>query len=75
MLHIADWINKISYSGKDYYHANVEDDPFDYSYKAGTRERDTPRRKADVTRAMKNIEDTPREVLSRAFKGRSPRVK
>jgi hypothetical protein len=75
MLHIAGWINKIPYSGKDCYHATVDDDPFDYSYKTGTRERDTVRRKADVTRAMKTVEDTPKEVLSRAFRGRSPRVK
>jgi len=75
LLHIARWIKKIPYSRKDYYHATVEDDPFDYGYKTGTPVRDTPRRKADVTRAMKPIEDTPDEVLRRAYEGRSSRTK
>ena len=75
MLNIAGWIKKISYSGKDYYHATVEGDPFGYSYKTGTAERDTLRRKADIASAMKAIEDTPQTVLNRALAGRKPRVK
>lgn len=75
MLHISGWLKKIAYSGKDYYYAAFEEDPFNYAYKTGTRERDTMRRKADVTRAMKIIEDTPNHVVRWAFKNRSPRVK
>lgn len=63
---IAGWIHKIPYSHTDYYCATVDSDPFDYSYKAGTPERDSLRRKLDITNAAKVIEEISPYVLTQA---------
>jgi len=74
MLQIARWITKIS-TDRDYYHTNIDDDPFGYSYKPDATERDTLRRKADIAQEMKAIEETPATVFSRAMAGRKRRAK
>jgi hypothetical protein len=74
MSRVAGWISKIS-TDRDYYHTTIDDDPFDYSYKPHARERDTVRRKADIAREMKTIEETPATVFSRAMAARRPRTK
>jgi hypothetical protein len=74
-LIIAKWIKKYSYSHKDYYYALFDNDPLNYSYKTGVRERDSLRRKADVREAMRAIERVPAYVLSKAIGDRRFPVK
>jgi hypothetical protein len=69
-LIIAKWITKYSYSHKDYYYALFDDDPLNYSYKPGVREKDSLRRKADIREAMGAIEQVPAYVLSKAIADR-----
>jgi hypothetical protein len=66
-LIIAKWITKYSYSHKDYYYALFDNDPVNYSYKTGIREKDSLRRKADIREAMGAIEQVPAYVLSKAI--------
>jgi len=72
-MELAGWIKKFSYSDKDYYFTASDEDPFKYSFRPGTSDRDSIRRKADVTRAMESIEVPPRAVLSAAAAGRKPK--
>jgi hypothetical protein len=69
---IAGWVRKIPYSHTDYYCATVDNDPFGYSYKTGTAERDGLRRKLDITNAAKVIEEIPPYVLAEATRARRP---
>jgi hypothetical protein len=74
-LMIAGWLKKYSYSRKDYYYATVDDDPFNYSYRAGIRERDSLRRKSDIREGMKAVEQVPPYVLGKAAGDRRPSAK
>jgi hypothetical protein len=66
---ISGWINKIA-ADRDYYHATVDQDPFDYSYNAAARERDTVRRKTDIALELTTVERAPQTVFARAMTGR-----
>lgn len=72
---IAGWVRKLPYSHTDYYCATADTDPFNYSYKPGTAETDSIRRKLDITNAMKAIEDIPPYVLAAATRAGRPRAK
>lgn len=63
---LAGWVQKFSYSSKDYYYATLDDDPFAYSYKPGTSVRDTLRRKAEISVAVRAFENVPHPVIRRA---------
>lgn len=69
-LELAGWISKISYSGKDYYFALSDDDPFDYSFKSNVRQKDTLRRKTIVAASMKKIEMPPTHVRTTVLRRR-----
>ncbi|MCJ9754470.1 retron St85 family effector protein [Neorhizobium sp. BETTINA12A] len=63
-MKIAGWIDKYTYSNKAYWHPLTEQDPFArYSYKAQTADRDTVRRKLEVTEAVKRDLRPPTHVL------------
>ena len=74
-LMIAGWLRKYSYSRKDYYYATVDADPFNYSYRAGIRERDSLRRKSDIREGMKAVDQVPPYVLGKAAGDRRPSAK
>jgi hypothetical protein len=74
-LVIAGWVRKIPYSHTDYYCATIDSDPFNYSFKSGTTERDSIRRKLDITKAMKVIEEVPAYVLNQATHARRSAAK
>ncbi len=67
-MEIAGWVGRISYSGKEYLYA-LDGDPFDYSFKSSTQERDSLRRKVEVVRSITDLERAPdhvREVATAA---------
>jgi hypothetical protein len=72
---IAGWVLKLPYSHTDYYCATVDNDPFNYSFKTGTTERDSIRRKLDIAKAMKVIEEVPSYVLNKATHARRSTTK
>jgi hypothetical protein len=72
-MQLVGWIKKIPYSGKDYYSTTIDEDPFNYSFRSGPLVRDSIRRKTDIARAMKSIEDLPKAVLTAAAAGRRPK--
>lgn len=61
-MELAKWIKRYSYSGKDYFFALVDDEPFDYSYKSGVNETSTVRRKLAVQQALRKLEVIPKYV-------------
>jgi hypothetical protein len=61
-MKLAGWIDIISYSGKDYYHALHPIDPLSYSFKPGVAERDIPRRKWDINSELAKTISAPRYV-------------
>jgi hypothetical protein len=69
-MQLAKWIGRLSYSGKDYFFALVDDEPFDYSYKSGVNETLTVRRKMVVHEALRKTEIIPKYVLKQAASAR-----
>lgn len=69
-MQIANWIKRESYSGDDYFYAVFDDDPFDYSYKAGVIETSAVRRKIQIQAELKKIISVPSYVTKVAAKAR-----
>ncbi|MGD9657422.1 MAG: retron St85 family effector protein [Methylocystis sp.] len=61
-LQLVGWIRVLSYSGKDYFYALIDRDPFDYSFKDGAAVSDSSRRKADIAQAISRATPLPRHV-------------
>jgi hypothetical protein len=71
-MKLAGWIDEFPYSGKSYYFTNGDADPFQYSFKENVVDRDSARRKTDVTIALTKLENAPKHVRSIAAQRRSP---
>lgn len=67
---LAGWVHLLPYAGKDYYYVTLDEDPFAYSYIANARERDTLRRKTDISLAVRALESIPSAVIRAATVGR-----
>jgi hypothetical protein len=65
-MQLAGWIDRESYSGKDYFYVCHDTDSFDYAYNEGVTDRDNARRKLAVSSALKNMEDAPNHVRKTA---------
>ena len=63
---LAGWVQKYSYSARDYYYVTRDEDPFAYSYTAKATEKDTLRRKLDIAHAARDIERIPSAVIRTA---------
>lgn len=59
---IAGWVEKIPYSGKDYFYAKFDSDPFDYSFIASATGKRRLSRKMVVTTALRKAEALPKHV-------------
>jgi hypothetical protein len=71
-MKIAGWIERFSYSQKDFIYSLHDIDPFDYSFKPGVSDRDSVRRKLAVSAALKTLSNVPKHVLATAAKARIP---
>ena len=71
-LELAKWIQRYSYSDKDYFFTLFDSEPFFYSYKYGVDETSTVRRKLAVQAGLKKVESIPRFVLRLAATARIP---
>jgi hypothetical protein len=65
-MQIAGWIEKIAYSGKDYYCTKYDEDPFHYAFKKGVANTDSFRRKMDLRLALEAAEALPKHVRNKA---------
>lgn len=63
-MQLAGWIAVESYSGKDYLYTCHDVDPFVYKFDDAVSERDTVRRKIEVTQALAAAEKVPKHVRS-----------
>lgn len=73
-MELAGWIERIPYSGRDYFFTLYGKDPFKYSFRPGVDDRDTIRRKLNVTAALRKKEKLPRHVKNRAIEARETAV-
>lgn len=69
-MELAGWINRTSYSGKDYFFVLHERDPFGYAFRAAASDRDSARRKFLVAEAISKKQDVPRHVKNSAREAR-----
>ena len=67
---LAGWVQRYSYSSRDYYYVTRDEDPLAYSYTAEATEKDTLRRKIDIAHAARDIERVPIAVVRIATDGR-----
>lgn len=67
---IAGWVGSKTYSNKTYFYAQYDKDPFDYAFKSGVTDTDSPRRKLEVSQALIAAEDAPELVRKFAFNER-----
>jgi hypothetical protein len=65
-MQLAGWVDTISYGAKDYFIVLFDDDPFSYSFKPGTRDTDSKRRKMEVTTSLRRAERIERHILETA---------
>ena len=63
-LQLVGWIRTEDYSGKEYFYAPFDKDPFDYAFRDGVSETDSVRRKLDIAQAIKRSGPLPRHVKS-----------
>lgn len=73
-MELAGWIERILYSGKDYFFTRYGQDPFKYRFKPEVNDRDSVRRKFGVTSTLLKSEKLPKHVKDRAIEGRGPIV-
>ncbi|MBM3561543.1 MAG: hypothetical protein FJX48_00010 [Alphaproteobacteria bacterium] len=71
-LQLVGWIRMLPYSGKDYFYALIDRDPFDYSFKDGVAISDSSRRKADIALAISRTTPLPRHVKQTVAGSRVP---
>ena len=69
-MQLAGWIERRSYSNKDYLWALHDADPFDYEFKSGVTERVTIRRNLIVKTALRKAEPLPPHISSEATSAR-----
>lgn len=72
-MQLAKWIHRVPYSGKDYFFALHDDEPFDYVYLPKTVETSTVRRKLIIKDGLRKIETIPSFVMRRAAEARVPK--
>jgi hypothetical protein len=72
-MEVAGWIDRTSYSGKDYFFVLHEHDPFDYAFRPTVADRDSIRRKFAVAAAISKTDATPRHVRKSASEARRKR--
>lgn len=70
-MQLARWVGMEAYSNKDYFYSLYDDDPFDYKFRPGTKERVAIRRKLPVTTALRKAEKVPKHVIDLAIQSRS----
>ncbi len=69
-MKVAGWVDRVSYSGKDYYFTKFDIDPFDYAFKKGLKITDSIRRKSDVRALLATLEKPIKAVLNRVASAR-----
>lgn len=69
-MQLAGWIERRSYSNKDYLWALHDTDPFEYEFKPGVSERVSVRRKLAVTAALRKAEPLPSHIRTEATAAR-----
>ncbi len=72
-MQLAKWIQRLPYSGKDYFFALHDEEPFDYVYKADIKETSTVRRKLAIRECLRKVETIPHYVAKRAAAARIPK--
>lgn len=70
-LRVANWIGVTPYGGQDYYYLVDQQDPFQYSFIEGTKEKDPVRRVLSVRSDVFN--ETPNGAISRVRDLRDPK--
>jgi hypothetical protein len=70
-LRFAGWIDSEDYSGKEYFFACYDKDPFRYGFKTGVQETDSVRRKIAVSVALQDFEKAPKYIRATAVARRS----
>lgn len=69
-MQLAGWIERRSYSNKDYLWALYDPDPFNYEFKPGVTERVTVRRNLIVKTALRKAENLPPHIRAEATSAR-----
>ncbi|WP_271596187.1 retron St85 family effector protein [Bradyrhizobium sp. CCBAU 25360] len=69
-MQLAGWIERRSYSNKDYLWALHDADPFEYEFKPGVSERVSVRRKLTVTAALRKAVPLPSHIRTEATAAR-----
>jgi hypothetical protein len=69
-MQLAGWIERRSYSNKDYLWALHDSDPFDYDFKPGVTERVSIRRNLIVKSALRDAEPLPLHIRREASSAR-----
>jgi hypothetical protein len=72
-MQLAGWIASEAYSGKEYFFACHDVDPFIYSFGEDVIERDSARRKLDIATAIKKLQTIPKHVARVARNARVAR--
>lgn len=70
-MKVAGWLDKISYSNKEYYFCKIDTDIFDYAYLPTAKSKDSLRRKTDIRQIFKDADKPPAAVYKRALDARS----
>ena len=66
-MRLAGWVESTHYSNVEYYYCLFDIDPLDYSFKTGSVERDSLRRKADVVTEIQGELNLPKHVRTEAL--------
>jgi hypothetical protein len=69
-MQLAGWIERRSYSNKDYLWVLYDREPFNYEFKPGVVERVSIRRNLLVTTALKKAEEIPSHIRTEASRAR-----
>lgn len=68
-LEVVKWVERMEYGPKDYFFARWPTDPFDYRFKAGVSDKDSGRRKVQLSKALRKaepLEDHVRRTVANA---------
>lgn len=61
-MQLAQWVGMEAYSGKDYFYAMHDEEPFSYKYKDGTSDTSYDRRKLAVQEGLRKAENLPLHI-------------
>lgn len=70
-MKVAGWMDKVSYSNKEYYYCKKDIDIFEYAYRSSAKSKDSIRRKLEISTLFKNTDNPPTAVYKRAMTARS----